>query len=355
MAIMEFALGSALYFGELIIENPFLHAANMRPEFSPIENPRGYHQDFIKTVFLFLTLMPLVEAGYVNLIPNPTVFDTHLQQQMMLMATARSAGVRIAPADDKRARRVLELDYLRNIMLIPKEGLRAQLREVSPDLDAHGLDEAIADIRRRQEVDPLSAVQEGLMEGREMGGQLISSKMTPNFEMALYLAQATGASIVTDSPHRWKEIQLAVQRQGGRQPPEPPAVPDFAQALAAMPLGFINKIEDLMRVSATGAYEGYGLLFRDVFNYLAESAHRGAKPDWDAQLARRLEHLNREAQEQMRKTVSSFTPGAVRGIFPTHGIQDNNVNRLLLMSSSEHHLPSVPMAFFIAPAPAQKA
>ena len=34
----------------------------------------------------------------------------------------------------------------------------------------------------------------------------------------------------------------------------------------------------------------------------------------------------------------------------TGGIQDNTVNRLLLMSSSERHLSDVPMAFFIEPA-----
>jgi hypothetical protein len=34
---------------------------------------------------------------------------------------------------------------------------------------------------------------------------------------------------------------------------------------------------------------------------------------------------------------------------PLGGIQDNTVNRLLLMSSSENHLPNVPLAFFIEP------
>jgi hypothetical protein len=37
----------------------------------------------------------------------------------------------------------------------------------------------------------------------------------------------------------------------------------------------------------------------------------------------------------------------VLSMFPKGGIQDNTVNRLLLMSSSEHHLPNVPMAFYI--------
>jgi hypothetical protein len=33
--------------------------------------------------------------------------------------------------------------------------------------------------------------------------------------------------------------------------------------------------------------------------------------------------------------------------FRVEGIQDNTVNRLLLMSSAENYLPSLPMAFFI--------
>jgi hypothetical protein len=34
-------------------------------------------------------------------------------------------------------------------------------------------------------------------------------------------------------------------------------------------------------------------------------------------------------------------------VFPDGGIQDNTVNRLLLMSSSEKHLPNVSTAFHI--------
>jgi hypothetical protein len=38
-------------------------------------------------------------------------------------------------------------------------------------------------------------------------------------------------------------------------------------------------------------------------------------------------------------------------VFPVEGIQDNTVNRLLLMSSAENYLPSLPMAFFIQSTP----
>src|SRR5258708_23998759 len=68
--ITEFALGASLYFGELIIEHPFIHAGTFKKEFSPVENPRTYRQEFLKTVLFFLTVMPFVERGLVNLIPN---------------------------------------------------------------------------------------------------------------------------------------------------------------------------------------------------------------------------------------------------------------------------------------------
>jgi hypothetical protein len=34
-------------------------------------------------------------------------------------------------------------------------------------------------------------------------------------------------------------------------------------------------------------------------------------------------------------------------MIPTGGLQNNTINRLLLKSSSEHHLANVPIAFYI--------
>ena len=51
--ITDFALGASLYFGEVIIEHPFLHAGTVKKEFSPVENPTAYREEFLKTVLLF--------------------------------------------------------------------------------------------------------------------------------------------------------------------------------------------------------------------------------------------------------------------------------------------------------------
>lgn len=341
-AIMDFALSSPLYFGEVIIENPFVHAAHVRPEFSPIENPRAYHQDFVKTVYLFLALMPLVEAGYINLIPNPTVFDLHLHEQMLHLAQARAKSMKISVDAEPRAKALMEGDMRRNLMSMPDDGMRRQMRRMSPELDDAMIDQVVTQMRLTRDNDPLAAVQDGLLDGN--GGQLNLLRMGPNFEMALYIAQATGASIVTDSPTRWREIQMAVARQGGG---EATAIAGFTKALGSTPLGFVNSIGDFFDAAGTGAFEGYPVIMRDAFRYVAKIGDRGVKPNWEASLASRITRLNRGSQVRLRRAVKSFSTGRVHGLAPARGIQDNTVNRLLLMSSSEHHLPSVPMAFFI--------
>ncbi len=75
--------GSSLYFGELVIEHPFLHAGTVKKEFSPVENPTAYRQEFLKAVLLFMHVMPLVERRLVNLVPDPCNFDPHLHHQIL--------------------------------------------------------------------------------------------------------------------------------------------------------------------------------------------------------------------------------------------------------------------------------
>jgi len=59
------------------------------------------------------------------------------------------------------------------------------------------------------ERDPLAVLQEGSLAGKKNGGQFTLIKMSPNFEITMYLAQATGSCIVTDSKFRWRELVAA--------------------------------------------------------------------------------------------------------------------------------------------------
>src|SRR5262249_7743131 len=92
---------------------------------------------------------------------------------------------------------------------------------------------------------------------------------------------------------------------------------------------------------------GYPDLLRDLFKYLSYLEERGAKPNREAQLAAQFTKVHAAAQAAFKKSGVFAKEGRISCVFPPEGIQDNTINRLLLMSSSERHLSRVPMAFFI--------
>ena len=348
-SITDFALAAPLYFGELIVAHPFVHPGIMKKEMSPTGNPKSYRQEFLKTILFFLNLMPLVDLGLVNLIPDPCDFDFHLREQMMMMARARSTRPDVK--DDPRLLKTVNEDHRRGIMLMPPDAMRRQLRKLMPNLDEKEVDEAMRAGVRMRERDPLAVLQEGSLEGGKGGGQMNMFKLAPNFEMTIYLAQATGACIVTDSPFRWSEVQGAMRRRyKAATPGLAPLVTEIERSKFAFPQSATDVVAAAL--SKTGA--GYPDLLRDLFKYLSNLEERGARPNREAQLVSRFAKAHSAGQAGLKKSGVPVKEGRISCVFPPGGMQGNTVNRLLLMSSLERHISSVPMAFFIEPADDRK-
>jgi hypothetical protein len=345
-AIADFALGASLYFGELIVEHPFVHAGAVAKKFSPVDHPQIYHLEFLQSVVFFLNIMPLVDLGLVNLIPDPGNFDFHLREQTMHMARERTATLTFDPSKEPRIEEQTKLDFRRDFLMQPREALVARLRRDFPAQDAEELDEMLRVIELMKEHDPLAALREDIFgRGGEDGGQFRLMKLAPNFEMAMYLAQATGACIVTDSPYRWEELQRALRP---RLTPQFANLTGLATKIASTPFLFPNETMEITELAFSGETSAYPKLMRDAFQYLAQISVRGVKPNWETHLAARFDKSHLAAQAVLKKRGVSANLGHVSCAFPLGGIQDNTVNRLLLMSSSERHLPSVPMAFFLS-------
>lgn len=342
--ITEFALGAALYFGELIIEHPFLHAGTVKKEFSPVENPKAYRQDVLKTILFFLQVMPLVEAGLVNLVPDPCNFDLHLRDQMLHMARARSAGTELRPSIEPRWEEIAREDSQRSLLLLPPAALKAEVRRASPDLSTVDIEKVLQRMEQLKERDPLAVLREGSLVGGKQGGQFHLMKLSPNFEMTMYLAQATGACIVTDSPFRWTEIQMALAR---RTNSSNASLPALARNIQSGMFAFPQYPVDVVSLTSNKLFANYPALIRDAFRYLSTVGDRGAKPNREANLNARFAKMHGPAQAAIVKARVPIKQGRVSCAFPIGGIQDNTVNRLLLMSSSERHVSNVPMAFFI--------
>lgn len=147
----------------------------------------------------------------------------------------RAGAIKITPSDTDRAHQLARDDFQRGMLSLPPDALRRQLtRAGAPMPDNVSMDDVMRHIERQKEDDPLVVLQEGSLEGGKEGGQFDVMKLVPNFEMTMYLAQATGSCIVIDDRFRWAEILRTVSRQGNGQS----AVSAFANNLAASTFQF---------------------------------------------------------------------------------------------------------------------
>ena len=116
-----------------------------------------------------------------------------------------------------------------------------------------------------QQYDRLAVLQQEPLGSGEDHGRLNTMKLMPNFEMAMYLAQATGASIITDSPASWQEIRLAVRRSTREHEM---VLPALLGGIDESEFAFPQNVADIFSLASDKAFAGYRPLMRDTFKYL---------------------------------------------------------------------------------------
>ena len=188
-------IGWLRYFDEIVVLNPFANATLMRQEYSPIDSPGQYKEQTIKNVALFMALVSFVHDGVVHLIPDPIDFSETFRQGVWTIAKERRGNVKLDRADLEVGYALGRDDMKRMLARLPDEDLHRQIRGSDPKLSDEKIAETIAYIRKEHAADPLALIQP-LVPG-EAGGQLQVMRGV-NFELALFLAQLTGAAIYSD-------------------------------------------------------------------------------------------------------------------------------------------------------------
>jgi hypothetical protein len=342
-SIGEFAIGASAYFGEVLVENPFVHAGAVSKDFKPTEYPRKYHLEFLKSIVFYFKMMPLIDLGLINLIPSPTIFDYHLRDETMAMAQRRVAGDKMNLRDDPRLEELFRRDARRDVLMWPKEAQIERLRKEFPKRNASDLERMYQAIKRIKFDDPIVALQDNIFEG-DGGGQLRFMQLSPNFEITMYLAQATGAALITDSALRWREI---LQAAWPRVSAPSATLRRLAWHLEKAYFLFPDDADRVVALTQKGVLDAYPRIFADTLRYLRSMQIRGPKPNFEDGLAARFVVAHASAQKTLQRRKEPGNRGRITCMFPPGGIQNNSVSRLLLMSNSEHHTSMVPMAFYI--------
>lgn len=226
---------ACLYFGEVLVQNPFINPGQVNKEFSPTQHPHSYLTQTLKNLLLLFQLSPLIESGHVNLFPDPSSVDPHLQRYAMELAQSRSKRKQVSERDAGILKGLAEQDFHHTLCMLPKSAQKSMALRVDPNASEEYIEYFLKHLDQMRKDDPLVLLREGVYDSGEDGGQLSTLQLAPNFELLLFVAQATGAFVVTDSHHRWAELLGASHRETGIVLPRIPKVTDHI-ATTVLPL-----------------------------------------------------------------------------------------------------------------------
>jgi len=340
--ISGIALNSALYLDEIIILHPFVNPYSVKEEFSPVHVPHQHKQQTLKNIIVLFTLMPFIEEGFIHFIPDPCVFDAHLRNQMFSMANERSKQREIDNKDYELMERLAKDDFERTILMLSKDQQESQIKQAIPDILEKQLEKLLEHIEIKKREDPLALLQDGVFS--EEGGQLTMMSMSPNFEISLFLAQVTGALIVTDSHYRWNELTDSQNKEGVEVGYNwgdlTNCINNFEYIMCAKP-------DTVIYLRMSGILGKLRKTLREIYS----SIQNEIEPEERKAEVERLKQLFTQAYESSQKETEGLLDQCIKTkiecAIPVGGFVDNNVQRMLLTSGSDNHLNSVPMAMFM--------
>ena len=192
-------------FDQVLVLNPFINPCHYSPDHSPLQRPAAFKQQMLKNVAFLMTLAPLIESNKVVLFPDPAEFNAAFRQSMHTMAEERTVHWKMRDELKKDDRWLAEDDFRRSIRQLPTDALVAMFKKASPTLSEEQMAEMVAYFRSEAEQDPLALLQ--VRPTGESGSHFIIARGV-NLEIALFLAQVTGAIPVTDSRALWEHLHL---------------------------------------------------------------------------------------------------------------------------------------------------
>lgn len=331
---------ACLYFGEVLVQNPFTNPNQVNSEFSPIENPHSYLVQTLKNLLFFFQLAPLIESGHVNLFPDPSSVDPFLQREAMELAQQRSQGKRISERDVEMLKRLHEEDFQQTLCMLPKASQEHMARRADPNAPEEYVQFYLKHLEKMREGNPLVLLRDDVFTGGEDGGQLISYQMAPSFELMLMIAQATGAFVVTDSHHRWGELRDACHRNAGLVQSRAPRVIEHIAG------GSLPVCEDLASADAMlvdGKLQRHRKWTEMLNDGLSVTDTRIAEDRLIQEFVNATSNLEKQFGD---KASVSFT-GRFQYMAPVGGIYHNNVRRLMVRGGIDDRPDRISLAILV--------
>jgi hypothetical protein len=255
----------SLYADEILVVSPFMNPWCIAKEYNPLENPDQYKAEALKLVYFALQMFPWIEAGLVQLIPDPGDFDSQLRKKTWDMAKARLGDT--MPVGEDMAdelKRATEDTKKLLLLSVPDEYFIRVIHEHQPGASDAEVQDVLKYIRTVREKDPF--ILEQTLD--KSGPQLTLMRLGVNLEMALYLSQMTGAFPYTNVKFRWKELQSVKEEL----PPDAQIWTPLTKAFQSLDFKFLNNVDTAFAcdIRREGRLEGFRSYLRRLWTTLNE-------------------------------------------------------------------------------------
>ena len=347
----------SFYVDEILVQNPFINANNVRKEYSPVENPEQYRNETIKNLLFFFSVIPLVEIGVINLFPDPWNFNSSLKMTVMKETEKRRDITKIDDKSFKEIEKLLFEDFKREIYSLPDSNLREYLRQASPDISDESLSILVDYAKEMNAQDPLTDLKTN--KSGEKSTQMIISRVTPNIEMSMFLAQSTGSMIITNHFYRWSQICASIPHYYDTSKYPWKKIESF---LSEFPIQFPFTIDQEVHIKMLNKSEFIFMkrmlkrLWNAIITNMAfnEMQINRMQNDFVSAQKQMTKSINKIMRRENRTTDCSDYPGLIsiaaklKCKMSPIGHTDNLVYRLLVSyAGHEKYLKSLPLSLYV--------
>jgi len=285
----------SLYADEILVVSPFMNPWCIVKEENPLKNPDQYKAEALKLVFFAVQMFPWIEAGLVQLIPDPGDFDYQLRTNTWAMAKERLKNSMPTDAEIADELKKGEEEFKRLLLSSPDEYFIRTMRKKKANASDEEIQGFLQYIRSLREKDPFMLEQTL----DKSGPQLTMMRLGANLEMALYLCQMTGAFPYTNVKFRWKELQSVQEKL----PPDAQIWTPLTQAFQALDFRFLNNVDtnfacDIRKEGRMEAFRAYLRRVWKTLNDEKDSAKLASKSrDFTDELTQQYNEAEAEWQK----------------------------------------------------------
>lgn len=231
----------SIYANKILVVDPFIYPQGVRDEYNPILEPAKYRSQTLKNVNFWLSLLPWIQSGLIEIIRTPADFDPLLNLESMKRQERKLKEIPELNEAIERSAQELQKRHGNNqahaqlLLSAPDSYIEDLIIKNGLEKDGYSAKDFLKYVNKEREKDPnfLAPVEPGT------GGQLHMFSTGTSYDIAQLTASITKSYLFTDIHSKWREIEIDRSINNAENQVWAP----FAKAFQESPLKFLNNLE----------------------------------------------------------------------------------------------------------------